>query len=67
MTTATLPPADTATDTRSFTDLLALTLAAHRAVCVSCGPRGLELCEVGEHLTAASRPDLGWIRSPEGT
>ena len=47
-------------------DLLELTLAAHRAQCRSCGPNGLELCPVGQHLEAAAQPDRAWIPDPNG-
>lgn len=55
--TAAITSAGTASGKSAFADLLALTLAAHRAQCCSCGPRGLELCETGRHLTAAARPN----------
>lgn len=57
MTTTAITPTGTAGGKSSFADLLALTSAAHRAHCASCGPRGLEPCEVGLHLAAAARPN----------
>ena len=45
-------------------DLTALALAAHRAQCRTCA---VETCPTGQALEQAARPDLGWIRSPEGT
>ncbi len=50
-----ITPAAAAAGKSSFADLLALASAAHRAQCCSCGPRGLEPCEVGLHLAAAAR------------
>lgn len=61
-----ITPAGTASGKSAFADLLALTLAAHRAQCCSCGPRGLELCETGLHLENAARPDRGWCPNPNG-